>query len=97
MMVGYLFWMPIDVACVTVFEKAVARSLMLRPTMRSKDSPRPGPTPIIRASGSTIIYFLSIDDPDGRRQLLRIRCDADGDVVAAICAGWELCNDHGHP
>ena len=65
--------------------------------VRTDDSPRPGAPPIIRASGNTIIYFLSIDTQDNRRQLLRIRCDANGDVVAAICADWHPCNGHSQP
>lgn len=65
--------------------------------MAPNDSTRRGSSPIIRISGATIIYRMWITVQKGRRQMLVLRCDDRGEVLASIADGDEECNLHTSP
>ena len=52
--------------------------------MKPRDPTRPGPTPIIRVEGDTILYFMWITGLRGDCEVLILRCDANGDVLASL-------------
>ena len=65
--------------------------------MASNDSTRRGSSPIIRINGATIVYRMWITVEKGRRQMLVLRCDDCGEVLASISDDGEGCKLHTSP
>jgi hypothetical protein len=66
----------------------------VRVVMRSKEPNRPGSTPIIRLDGTSITYHLWITWHPYRCEMLVLRCDAYGNVLASIRSESDGCNGH---
>jgi len=62
--------------------------------MPSNEPRRPGSTPIIRLDGNSVTYHLWITQPLGRCDLLVIRCDGHGNVLASIRGEPDECKPH---
>jgi hypothetical protein len=63
--------------------------------MPPNEPSRPGSTPIIRLEGTSITYHLWISWNPNRCDMLVVRCDPHGNILASIRSDPDGCKSHG--